>query len=67
VQATERQALNRARDLPRLGTFVARLDVPADAAITWEKTLGRGHYTIWGDAEQLLGCVGAVVPVQPID
>ena len=66
VQATETQARNRARDLPRLGVYIARIQIPPDAPILWERTLGRGHYTLWGAPAEIARRVVAVVPVEPV-
>jgi hypothetical protein len=64
VFSTEQQARNKARDYPFLGAYIARLEIPAEAPIRVERTLStRGHHTIWGDADQLLHYVVAVVPV----
>jgi hypothetical protein len=32
-----------------------------NAPIRIERTLGRGHYTVWGDPDVLLGCVRGIV------
>lgn len=63
--ATLAQARNRAR-LPSLRhhRYVAELNLQDEAAITFERTgRQRGHYTLWGDADELLACVVSVVPV----
>lgn len=53
VFATLRQALAMVRRYPGLGSFVAEIQLPQDAVI--ERTLRRrGHYTVWGDPDQLL-------------
>jgi hypothetical protein len=65
VYDQRRYARYRANERPRLGRFIAELRVPMDAPIRIERT-GRshGHYTVWGDAESLLGYV---VDVRPAD
>ena len=45
VQATEAQARRKARALPSLGTFIAKLVIPNDARIRIERTKGPGHHT----------------------
>ncbi len=66
LQATQAQARNRAHDLPRLGRHIARLDIPEGGSITWEETLGRGHYTLWGPAAEIARCLVDVVPVERV-
>ena len=64
VNATEQQARNRAHDMPWLGAFIARLEVPEGSMIRSERTLRtRGHHTLWGPPAELLGCVVDVFPV----
>jgi hypothetical protein len=65
VYATAAQARNKARQLPALGRYVARLDLPERAPVRVERTVprSRGHHTLWGDPAVLLGCVVAVLPV----
>jgi hypothetical protein len=58
----------RARDVvrrTRMRGLLARLEIPDDAPIRLRKTLGSGHYTLWGDPEQLLGYV--VYPLMSIE
>src|SRR6266852_5962577 len=54
VQATVIQARNRARRMPVLGQHIARLDLPTDGTIKWEKTLGPGHHTVWAEPAVLI-------------
>ena len=64
--ATEQQAPRKARGwepLFPLGQHVARLDIPDEAAIAADKTLGPGHHTLRGDPDALLARVVSVVPV----
>jgi hypothetical protein len=70
VNATLAQARNRARAVPSLRNlrFVAELLIPDDAPIKIERTgRARGHYTLWGDPDVLLGYVVAVYPVEPAE
>jgi hypothetical protein len=68
VSATEQQARNRAHDMPWLGRFIARLEIPAGSAIRYERTLRtRGHHTLWGEPAELLRCVVAVIPASLLD
>ncbi len=60
---TEAQARRMARRFPRLGVYIAALRVPADGPIVVEQTFGPGHYTLWGDPQDFLPRVVAVVPV----
>lgn len=54
------QARHQAQGKPWLGkAFIAELVIPANR-FQVEKTGGRGHYTLWGDAHAILGCVRRV-------
>jgi len=64
VYATRLQARRTATTYPFLGTFLAELRILDDGRVRWEKTRGRGHHTLWGDARTLLGCVERVLSVQ---
>lgn len=48
--ATAEQARSRAT---KYESWVAKLDLPADAAVHIAKTDGPGHYTVWGDPKVL--------------
>jgi hypothetical protein len=49
---------------PKLGDFIALLQIPPDAPIRVEKTGGNPHhYTIWGAPAALRGCVQSIEPV----
>ena len=49
---------SKARAL-RLGRWIARLEIQEQGPIRFEKTLlDPDHYTLWGEPEALLGCVG---------
>jgi hypothetical protein len=47
-----------------LGSFLAELVIAPDSPVRIERTLGTGHYTIWGDPALLLACTARVVPVR---
>ena len=65
VYATEAQARRTARKYPRIGTHIAALRVPGQGPIKWERTTGQpGHYTLWGDPEDLARCIVSVVRVE---
>lgn len=59
------QARQKAKEFPAQGAFIATLAIPDDGRIRYERT-GRteGHYTLWGDANDLLRCVTSVQPVR---
>lgn len=62
--AAAEQARANARVFPRLGRFLAALDVPEDSPIQAERTgKAEGHYTLWAEAGALLARVVAVLPV----
>lgn len=63
VQATEQQARRTAR-IPRLGSYIAKLEVMQEGAITFRRTTRRpGHYTLWGNPNELLACVVCTISV----
>ena len=58
------QARRKARSYPMLGRFIAKLEIPDDASVTWARTTNSsGHYTLWGEPPELLSYVVSVVPV----
>ncbi|MGI8854188.1 MAG: hypothetical protein ACR2JW_00425 [Thermomicrobiales bacterium] len=58
MYATEAQARATAAAYPRRGwRAVAAVDLPDDGRFRIRKTLGPGHYTVWGEAADLLACV----------
>jgi hypothetical protein len=69
VNATLQQARKRARQVPSLRgkRFIAVLVIPDDSPITFERT-GRspGHFTLWGDPDELLRCVVSILPVEEV-
>ena len=50
---SEEGARRVAKKRPRLGSLIVRYDIPDGAGITWEKTLGPGHYDLRGDKDEL--------------
>lgn len=63
VYATRLQAQRTAMTYPFLGGFLAELRISDTDPFRWEKTRGRGHHTLWGEARLMLPRVVAVVPV----
>jgi hypothetical protein len=63
VYATRLQAQRTAIAYPFLGGFLAELRISDIDPVRWERTRGRGHHTLWGEARLLLERVVAVVPV----
>jgi hypothetical protein len=37
----------------RLGRLIVRYDIPDGSGVVWEKTLGPGHYDLYGDKSEL--------------
>jgi hypothetical protein len=61
VYDTEERARQTARDYPRLGAYIAELDIPEGGTVRAQRTTkSLGHYTLWGDAVAMLACVVAV-------
>jgi|SRR5215216_8105191 len=63
VYDTEHEARKLAERKPRLGGFIARLEIREGSPITWEGPARRGHYNLYGDPAVLLSCVVDVKPV----
>jgi hypothetical protein len=61
--ATEAQARRNARRFRSHGDYLAIVRVEDGAPIRVERTLGPGHYTVWGDPAEILARVVAVLPV----
>lgn len=61
--ATAAQALRKARGAPYLGQYIAEIRIPDDAPARFEKTGGRGHYTLWADPAHALSWVVSIVSV----
>src|SRR6476646_10796272 len=67
VFSTLNQARRKQRLSPILGAFIARIRVPTDGSVRFERTLGGdGHHTIWGEPAYLLSLVVSVEPVQAV-
>ena len=64
VYDSEASARRKARQIPVIGSYIARVELPAEASFKYEKTGGRGHYTLWAEARTLLDNVVEVVPVE---
>lgn len=60
---TAAQAREVARRFPALGSHVAAVAIEDGAPIRVAKTLGPGHYTLWGEPQDLFGRIVEVVPV----
>ena len=64
VFETEAQARQQARAFPRLGRYIAALEILMGGPIRFERTTRtEGHYTLWGEAGEILEWVRSVVPV----
>jgi hypothetical protein len=61
--ATEAQARRNARRYRSHGSYIAAIEIEEDAPIRVERTLGPGHYTVWGLPFEILRRVVSVVPV----
>ncbi len=65
VMETQEQARTLQRRFPRLGAYIAVLDIPVDDLIRIERTLREpGHHTIWGEPDELLRAIVAVISAQ---
>jgi hypothetical protein len=58
---SEEGARRQGKRFPRLGRFIVRYDIPPDAGITYEQTLGPGHYDLRGDMTELHGYLADIV------
>jgi len=52
-----------ARKYPILGAYIARIELPDGDEPLVEKTLGREHYTVWGEPHALLESVAKLFTV----
>jgi len=59
--ATEAQARRNARRFRSHGAFIAIIRIEEGAPIRVERTLGPGHYTMWGNPAEILARVIAVI------
>ena len=58
------QAQRIARANPGQGPFIAAIAIPDDGRITYERTgKNAGHYTLWGDPDDLARHIISTVPV----
>ena len=66
--STVEQARIAARLFPRLGRYIAALRVPEHGSVRFEQTRdpAEGHFTLWGEPDQLLALVVNVVPVETV-
>ena len=61
---TEEGAREMARRFPTLGMYIAALAIPGNAPIRVERTTAApGHFTLWGEPDDIIGLVIDVVPV----
>ncbi len=65
VFETSAQARAAATRFPMLGTHMAALVIPEDAAIRIERTFANqpGHHTLWGNPDEILGYVGHILAI----
>jgi hypothetical protein len=64
VMNAESAARDLANRLPQLGSFIAAVDVSEHGPIAFEQTTPDvRHFTLWGDAADMLVRVRSVVPV----
>ena len=64
VYTSERAAREIAARLPRLGAFIAELEVVEDGPVTYEQNgADLEHYDLYGSAEDMLRLVRRVTPV----
>lgn len=61
--ATEAQARRNARRYRTHGRFIAAVRVEENGPIRIERTLGPGHYTLWGDPSHFMQRVISVTSV----
>jgi hypothetical protein len=64
VYEEQEQALAWAVRLPRLGNYIARLEVPDDVPAERTNPRNPGHYSLTAPAEILCQCVTEVIAVQ---
>ncbi len=57
VEGAREQALQ----VRGIGRYIFRYDIPEGCGVTWEQTLGPGHYDLRGDKEVLKRCVTGFV------
>jgi hypothetical protein len=64
VQDSEEGARAMATRYPRTGQFIAQMEISGGGSVSYEKTRGRGHFTLWGDPAVMIECVVSVVAVR---
>ena len=64
-----RAVVKRAARYRLLGTHIAAVTIPEDSPIRVRRTFldQPGHYTVWGDPDDLLRCVTRIEPVAKPD
>jgi hypothetical protein len=67
VWGEARRAHQWARLHPRLGGYIARLDLPDTSTIAVEASGPTGHYSLTATAAELRQYVTSVVPVEPAE
>jgi hypothetical protein len=65
VWGEEQRAHEWARLHPRLGAYIARLDLPDASTISVESSGPTGHYSMAATASELWQYITLVVPVEP--
>ena len=63
LYGTEAQARRNARRFRTHGSYVVGIEIEDDAPVRVERTLGPGHYTLWGDPIDLLARRVSISPV----
>jgi len=64
VYTNEAAARTMAAKVPRLGTFIAAMEITADSPVRYEQNgADPEHYDLYGAAGDMLGMVRRVVPV----
>lgn len=56
VFESEELARRKARSVPQIGQFIARLEIEDESGIESMPTFSKGHYTLWGLPEEILEC-----------
>jgi hypothetical protein len=64
VYETAHGARQTARKYPAIGRYIAELEIPDEGAFVFEKTLGPGHYTLWGSPDEVERCVVSITAVE---
>lgn len=64
VMDTLEKALQRAKDFPMHGDYIAEVTIPEGSLIVARRTTRtEGHYTLFGNADAILACVTRVIQV----